>query len=213
MQPTQKDIEIIEWVYQCRRAHIPHLVTPTKRSRQKLNSRLVRLVEQGYLHVLKRPFQHYIYSIGRRATPILVERGIATHVEVERRAKVREASELFLNHETATVHAAQFHGDVEPLYARPSSEAGFPPLRPHDQKPSNSVARVSDIERFPSGDSLREVAIWSPYALDISQLSVFKWETTPSSAIGDRGVGASRPPFRGAETPDRVPGCWHVPHM
>jgi len=103
LQPTPKDIEIIEWVYQCRRAHIPHLVTLTGRSRQKLNSRLVRLVEQGYLHVLKRPFQHYIYSIGRRATPILVERGIATHVEVERRVRVREASELFLNHEMMLV--------------------------------------------------------------------------------------------------------------
>lgn len=102
-QPTKKDIETINWVYQCRRAHIPHLMTLTQRSRRKLNSRLIQLTKHNYINVIKRPFQHYIYTIGIKSAPILVEQGIATHKEVSWRVRIRETSELFIKHEMMIV--------------------------------------------------------------------------------------------------------------
>lgn len=100
---TDRDIEILTHVYNCRLVTIDHLVALTGRERRRVNNRLVRLTEHKYLYRVRQPLQKYIYTINHAAVPVLVEQGLAPKELLDLRVRLREMSELFLKHSLMVV--------------------------------------------------------------------------------------------------------------
>lgn len=97
------DIEILTLVYELRFARTDNLILLAGRSYKKINGRLSKLVEHGYLRCTKLPLQKYIYSLGTAALPVLVEQGTAPLELIDQRIRTHELKELFLKHEMMIV--------------------------------------------------------------------------------------------------------------
>ncbi len=96
---TNKDIEIIKLVYQFRLVTVYHLVALTGRIRQKLNTSLAKLSKHGYLYRRCFDFKPYLYTINKKALPILIEQGIdPRELPDNLRIRTHELTELFLKH-------------------------------------------------------------------------------------------------------------------
>ena len=95
---TKKDIEIIKLIYQFRLVTVYHLVKLTGRIRQKLNTSLAKLSKHGYLYRRCFDFKPYLYTINKKALPILIEHGIDPR-ELPTNIRIRsKPTELFLKH-------------------------------------------------------------------------------------------------------------------
>ena len=98
-QLTEGDIEILMWVYRLRLATVEHLEVLTGRSKRPLNTRLMKLTENGYLYRRRSDLhEKYIYTIDKEAGPVLVERGIASPEIINLRVRLHELTNLFLKH-------------------------------------------------------------------------------------------------------------------
>ncbi len=107
---TQNDIDIFNYVFQCRVLTIEQLMALTGRSRRKLNERLVRLVARKYLHQQRLPFLHKlkprhsvyltknIYTLNRGAALELAILQKGTTEDLDKQVKSRRLSTLYLEH-------------------------------------------------------------------------------------------------------------------
>jgi len=98
LQITPQDIQIFRELYDHRMLRIDHLMILTKRSREALKRRLLKLTRHGFLVCRKRPFQRYIYALGRGAVSSLAEQGIAPKELIKQRIRYHELKDLFLDH-------------------------------------------------------------------------------------------------------------------
>jgi hypothetical protein len=92
------DLDLIVWCYELRFATIDHFIALSKRHRPALVRRIVKLLERGYLARIVLTGQKHIYTVGRAALPLLVERGIALPEKLDVRLRASELKELFLKH-------------------------------------------------------------------------------------------------------------------
>jgi len=97
-QLTDSDLEIFVSVFEHRFVTIDHLILLTNRPHKRLHRRLLKLIERGYLSRIILPVQKHIYTLGRAAIPMLVERGIAPKEFIDVRLRHQELKELFLKH-------------------------------------------------------------------------------------------------------------------
>jgi hypothetical protein len=97
-QLTERDVEVFVSVYEHRFATIDHLIALTNRTHKRLHRRILKLVERKYLSRLVLPMRKHIYTLGRAAIPVLVERGTAPKDLMDARLRQQELKELFLNH-------------------------------------------------------------------------------------------------------------------
>lgn len=95
---TESDTHIFRYFFDHRMLRIDHLMRLTGRSREALKRRILKLTRSSYLSCKKRPFQKYIYGLGRGALSVLVEQGIAPRERVQQRIRHSELKELFLEH-------------------------------------------------------------------------------------------------------------------
>ena len=96
---TKKDIEIIKLVYQFRLVTVYHLVALTGRIREKVNTSLAKLSKHGYLYRRCFYFKPYLYTINKKALPILIEQGVDPRELPDKiRIRTHELTELFLKH-------------------------------------------------------------------------------------------------------------------
>jgi len=95
------DVEILAWVYECRRVTIDQLVALTGRSEKTLYRRLAKLSAEKYLHRKREfPVEKYVYTIGRGATDALIDYEVALDkAEIDKRIRLRENTNLFRKHE------------------------------------------------------------------------------------------------------------------
>ena len=98
-QLTEDDVNILIFVYECRVVHVGHLMALTGRSQRKLNGRLLKLAEHGYLYRLRfSRYEKFLYTINKSAASTLVERGIAPKELIDVRVRMHELTEMFLKH-------------------------------------------------------------------------------------------------------------------
>ena len=96
---TEGDVEIFTYIYQLRFATNDHLIPLTGRSQRKLNGRLEKLTREKYLYRRRGSLsERYIYTLNKKAAPILVERGVAPKEIIDSRVRLGELKELFLKH-------------------------------------------------------------------------------------------------------------------
>jgi hypothetical protein len=97
-QFTERDAEIVNYVYQLRVATLDHLATLTNRSYKTLERRVPKLRDQRYLRRLKPRPHKGLYVIGSEGIPILIEGGYAPDELAERRRRENEWSDLTIPH-------------------------------------------------------------------------------------------------------------------
>jgi len=96
---VEGDVEILTYIYQLRFATNDHLMALTGRVQLKLNGRLTKLTQNKYLCRRRNSiYDRYIYTLNKRAAPILVERGVASKEVIDLRVRLGELKELFLKH-------------------------------------------------------------------------------------------------------------------
>jgi hypothetical protein len=100
---TTGDITIFKLICEFRFLRREHLSRLTGRPAKRLHRRLHKLVSAGYLASIRLPQQKHIYSLGRAASHVLVEEGIADDNLLAERLRVHELKELFLRHEMMIV--------------------------------------------------------------------------------------------------------------
>jgi hypothetical protein len=100
---TAGDIEIFGFLFEHRFLRCDHLSALISRSPKRTHRRVLRLLERGYLAVIRRPQQKHIYALGRAAVPVLIEQGIAGSALGDVRLRTHELKELFLQHEMMIV--------------------------------------------------------------------------------------------------------------
>jgi hypothetical protein len=111
-QLTDGDIAIFRHLWELRLACMGHLEALTGRSNKALYRRLQILAENGYLYRARSaPNKPYVYAVGTKARPILVEQGVASAEDADRRIRLRERMkrhDLFLRHTllVTDIHAA-----------------------------------------------------------------------------------------------------------
>ena len=98
---TEGDIEILTHTFHCRRLSIDHLIALTGRTAQPLKVRLSKLRAHGCLACKERPFQRYLYALGKNSVSVLAEEGVGSVETVRRRVRSRlnERSELYIPHD------------------------------------------------------------------------------------------------------------------
>jgi hypothetical protein len=97
-QFTERDAEIVHYVYQLRVATLDHLAALTNRSYKTLERRVPKLRDERYLRRLKpRPYKG-LYVIGSEAVPLLIEQGYAPQDFAEKRRREAEWKDLGINH-------------------------------------------------------------------------------------------------------------------
>jgi len=97
-QLTEGDVKIFMSLFEHRFATINHLGAITNRPHKRLHRRILKLVKRKYLSRIVLPTQKHIYTLGRAAIPLLVERGTAPKDFIGARLRHQELKELFLNH-------------------------------------------------------------------------------------------------------------------
>jgi hypothetical protein len=92
------DLELLNYVFQLRIAHIGHLAALSGRSEIALWRRLRKLRERRYLASVGRFMQKHIYAIGSEAKPVLIEHGYAEQDLREKRLRHNELAEIGIRH-------------------------------------------------------------------------------------------------------------------
>lgn len=100
---TDGDLEIFRLIYEYRFLRRDEISALTGRPPKRLHRRLLKLVQNRYLSVIRRPQQKHIYALARAALPVLVEQGRADPEILTQRLWTHELKPLFLNHETMLV--------------------------------------------------------------------------------------------------------------
>jgi Replication-relaxation len=100
---TVGDVEIFALLFEHRFLRCDHISALTDRSPKRAHRRLLKLLERGYLTVIRRPQQKHIYALGRASIPVLIEQGIAGPTLRDVRLRTHELKELFLQHEMMIV--------------------------------------------------------------------------------------------------------------
>ncbi len=95
---TDKDAEIVHYVYQLRVATLDHLAALTKRSYKTLERRVPKLRDEQYLRRLKPRPHKGLYVIGSEAVPVLIEGGYAPDDLADKRRREHEWKDLGITH-------------------------------------------------------------------------------------------------------------------
>src|ERR1700729_4189856 len=93
-QLQDRDIELLDSVYQLRIATIDHLSALSGRSVRALWGRLHKLKERRYLASVARFMQKQVYAIGSEGVPLLIEEGYANATLKEKRLRHHELTEI-----------------------------------------------------------------------------------------------------------------------
>jgi hypothetical protein len=106
-QLNDGDLELLNYVFQLRIAHIGHLATLSGRSEIALWRRLRKLRERRYLASAGRFMQKNVYGIGSEAKAVLIEHGYAEKVLRDKRLRHNELTEIGIRHSlfVADIHA------------------------------------------------------------------------------------------------------------
>jgi len=97
-QLNDGDLELLNFVFQLRIAHIGHLATLSGRSEIALWRRLRKLRERRYLASVGRFMQKHAYGIGSEAKAVLIEHGYAEQDLREKRLRHNELTEIGIRH-------------------------------------------------------------------------------------------------------------------
>jgi len=101
--PLSGDIDILSQVLEHRLLRRNQLSVLVGRHATRLHRRLLKLVHEGFLSVVRLPQQKHIYALARRGAVALVERGLASEDLLNRRLRTHELKPLFLRHEMMVV--------------------------------------------------------------------------------------------------------------
>lgn len=131
-QFTDRDAEIVHYVYQLRVATLDHLAALTNRSHKTLERRLPKLRERRYLRRLKPRPHKGLYLIGPESVQVLITGGYAPQELAEKRLREKEWKDLSLPHLllVASIHAKllilceRSQVELRPLAARSSETLG-----------------------------------------------------------------------------------------
>ena len=93
-----RDIDLLQFVYQLRIATIDHLSALSGRSVRALWGRLHKLRERRYLASAARFMQKHVYAIGSAGVPVLIEEGYAPAGLREQRLRHHELTEIGIRH-------------------------------------------------------------------------------------------------------------------
>jgi len=106
-QFTDRDAEIVHYVYQLRVATLDHLAALTGRSYKTLERRVPKLRDERYLRRLKPRPHKGLYVIGSESVPVLIAGGYAPDELADRRRRENEWKDLTIPHTllVASIHA------------------------------------------------------------------------------------------------------------
>jgi hypothetical protein len=106
-QFTERDAEIVNYVYQLRVATLDHLAALTNRSYKTLERRVPKLRDERYLRCLKPRPRKGLYVIGSESVPVLIKGGYAPDELAVRRRRENEWKDLMIPHSLliASIHA------------------------------------------------------------------------------------------------------------
>jgi len=93
-----RDIELLNHIFQLRLATIDHLSALSGRSVRALWNRLLKLKQRRYLASVARFMQKQVYAIGPKGVPVLVEHGYAPRDLAEKRLRHHELTEIGIRH-------------------------------------------------------------------------------------------------------------------
>lgn len=97
---TEGNLVLLRLIHTYRLLRISDLELLTRRKYSKLHRKLKALVENRYLNRIRRPLQQDIYYITQAGLAALLEEGLISDEEAERRVREGEIkSDEFLNHE------------------------------------------------------------------------------------------------------------------
>jgi hypothetical protein len=102
-----RDIELLNYIFQLRLATIDHLSTLSGRSVRTLWNRLLKLKQRRYLASVARLMQKQVYAIGSKGVPVLIEQGYAPRDLADKRLRHHELTEIGIRHSLfiADIHA------------------------------------------------------------------------------------------------------------
>src|SRR5579864_482873 len=105
-QFTERDAEIVHYVYQLRVASLDHLAALTNRSYKTLERRVPKLRDGRYLRRLKPRPHKGLYVLGTESVPVLIEGGYAPNDLAEKRLRETEWKDLTIPHAlfVASIH-------------------------------------------------------------------------------------------------------------
>jgi len=103
---TERDAEIVHYVYQLRVATLDHLAALTNRSYKTLERRVPKLRDEHYLRRLKPRPQKGLYVIGSEGVPVLIEGGYAPEDLAKKRLRENEWKDFTIPHAllVASIH-------------------------------------------------------------------------------------------------------------
>jgi hypothetical protein len=106
-QLQDRDIELLNAIYQLRIATIDHLSALTGRSVRALWGRLLKLKKRRYIASVARFMQKHVYAVGSEGVPVLIEHGYAAPEFSKKRLRHSELSEIGIRHSLfiADIHA------------------------------------------------------------------------------------------------------------
>jgi hypothetical protein len=97
-QLQERDIDLLNYVFQLRIATVDHLSPLCERSVRALWGRLHKLKERRYLASVARFMQKHVYAVGPLGAPALIEHGYAPADLAEKRLRHNERSEIGIRH-------------------------------------------------------------------------------------------------------------------
>src|ERR1035438_10791266 len=105
-QFTERDKEIVNYVYQLRVATLDHLAALTGRSYKTLERRVPNPRDERYLRRLKPRPHKGLYVLGSAGVPVLIEGGYAPDELAEKRRRENEWKDLTIPHAllVASIH-------------------------------------------------------------------------------------------------------------
>jgi hypothetical protein len=105
-QFTERDAEIVHYVYQLRVASLDLLAALTNRSYKTLERRVPKLRDERYLRRLKPRPHKGLYVLGTEGVPVLIKGGYASHDLAEKRLRETEWKDLTIPHAlfVASIH-------------------------------------------------------------------------------------------------------------
>src|ERR1035438_6362200 len=102
-----RDIELLNYIFQLRLATIDHLSALCGRSVRALWGRLLKLKQRRYLSSVARFMQKHVYAVGPLGVSALIEQGYAPADFAEKRLRHNELTEFGIRHSlfVADIHA------------------------------------------------------------------------------------------------------------
>jgi hypothetical protein len=187
-QFTDRDAEIVHYVYQLRVATLDHLAALTGRSYKTLERRVPKLRDGRYLRRLKPRPHKGLYVIGSEGVPVLIKGGYAPDELAERRRRENEWKDLMIPH---TLLVASIHAKLL-LFSR-SSPIKLTLWQHEDSSLQDTVQTPSD-GKLPVRPDAYFVLQHTGRAEEISNISFLK--RTPARCLtrGSRSRSKRMPP-------------------